>query len=186
MALSSLPISSVARPMKLTISPTSACPRTCRIVPSTTMEITAIVLAARVITLTTAHQVRTGNWCWITRCTMSPNSLVSAARRVKLCTTITFAKASCAVPASSNWYCWARRCPASVLRTTRMVTAQNSNTSTIRLIASRQLRNSVSGSSTSTVMKVDSWSRKKLSQSQNIASAPDSMVLIMRPECDSP
>ena len=49
MAPSSRPISSVANPMKLTISPTLAWPRTCSTVPSTTMAITARVLAARVM-----------------------------------------------------------------------------------------------------------------------------------------
>jgi len=42
--------------MKLTISPTPAWPRRCSTVPTTTTTMTAMVLAARVITLATAHQ----------------------------------------------------------------------------------------------------------------------------------
>ena len=59
-ACSSRPISSVAKPMKLTISPTLALP--CRLsqVPSTKMAMTVMVEAARVSTLTTAHRFSTG------------------------------------------------------------------------------------------------------------------------------
>ena len=38
----------------------------CNQVPTTTIEITASVLDARVITFTSAHQLSTGNWCLIT------------------------------------------------------------------------------------------------------------------------
>ena len=115
----------------------------------TTMAITAKVLAALVSTLTTAHQFSTGNWLAMTFWMISPNSRVSEERRPKLCTTVTLASASWAVPARVNCHCSARRCPASVRRITNMVRAQNSTTSTISEIARRQLRKSVSGSSTS-------------------------------------
>jgi hypothetical protein len=60
-AVSRRPISSIAKPMKLTISPTLAMPCMCSQVPTTTIAITASVLDARVITLTSAHQFSTGN-----------------------------------------------------------------------------------------------------------------------------
>ena len=60
------PISKVANPMNETISPTPASPSKCRNVPMMTSEMTAIVLAARVETLTSAHQFNTGNCVWIT------------------------------------------------------------------------------------------------------------------------
>ncbi len=55
------PISSVAKPMKETISPTLAWPRTCSTVPRTKMAMTQMVDAARVSTETIAHQFSTGN-----------------------------------------------------------------------------------------------------------------------------
>jgi len=122
-ALSSRPMSSVANPMKETISPTSARPARCSRVPSTTMLMTAMVLAARVSTLTTAHQFSTGNWCAITCCAMSPNSRVSAASRVKDCTTVTLASASCAVLARLELNVSTRRCASSVERRITVVTA---------------------------------------------------------------
>ena len=48
--------------MKETISPTVALPSRCSRVPSTKIEMTVTVLAARVSTDTTAHQFSTGNW----------------------------------------------------------------------------------------------------------------------------
>jgi hypothetical protein len=71
-------------------------------------------------------------------------------------------------------------------RTTNTVSTQNSTTSTISALARRQLMNTVSGSSTRVAMKVANCSRKKLSHTQNMASAPDSMVFISRPDCASP
>ena len=145
-----------------------------------------MVLAARVITLTTAHQFNTGNWLRITCCTISPKMRVSAASRVKLCTTITLARASCAVPARAVWKPCARRWPSSVFRITNIVRTQLIATNAISDNASCQLRKSVSGSSTAVAMIVESCSLKKLSQRPNIASVPESIVFIIRPECASP
>ncbi len=89
--------------MKLTISPTLALPSRCSKVPVTTIAITASVLAPRVSTLTTAHQFSTGNWWRIRSSTICPKIRLSAASRVKLCTTMTFESASCAVPARAEW-----------------------------------------------------------------------------------
>ncbi len=88
--------------MKLTISPTLAWPCICSQAPTRTMVITAIVLAARVITFTSAHQFSTGNCRRISASAMSPNCRTSADSRVKDCTTRTLASASCAVPASEE------------------------------------------------------------------------------------
>ena len=150
------------------------------------MVITATVLEARVITLTSAHQFSTGNWLRISSRAMSPNIRSSSCSRLNDCTTITFDSASCAVPASAELCPSTRRCPASVLRTTIEVTVRNRQTSTISTSASRQFRNRVSGSSTTTDSTVESWSRKNTSQVPNNASVPVSMVLITRPECASP
>ncbi len=88
------------------------------------MLMTATVLAARVSTFTTAHQVRTGNWVAISCAAMSPNSRVSARSRVKDCTTMTFASASCAVPAKVELNASTRRCAASVERMISVVTTR--------------------------------------------------------------
>ena len=61
-AVSRRPISSMAKPMKLTISPTLAMPL--HVQPGADhhdVMITASVLEARVMTLTSAHQFSTGN-----------------------------------------------------------------------------------------------------------------------------
>ena len=60
-AVSRRPISSMAKPMKLTISPTLARPFMCSQVPTTTIVMIASVLDARVMTFTSAHQFSTGN-----------------------------------------------------------------------------------------------------------------------------
>ena len=74
----------------------------CSQAPTVTMVITASVLAARVITLTSAHQFSTGNWWRISASAISPNCFTSADRRVKDCTTMTLVSASCAVPARAE------------------------------------------------------------------------------------
>ncbi len=149
MADSSRLISRLAKPMKVTISATEACPFTCSTVPMITITITAMVEAPRVSTLTTAHQLSTGNWCAITWSAIWPKRRRSAASRVKDCTTITLASASCAVLARLDWKNSAFAWPSSVRWVTSTVTAQNSSTSAISTRESCQLSSSVSGSSTS-------------------------------------
>ena len=77
---------------------------------------------------------------------MSPNIRVSARSRVKDCTTITLASASCAVPARLELQVSTWRCPSSVCWITSVVTVENTITSTISVSASFQLSKMVSGS----------------------------------------
>ena len=185
-APSSRAISSVAKPMKETMSPTVALPCRCSTVPSMKMQITVMVAAARVSTATTAHQFSTGNCRSSTWPTISWNSRASDCRREKDCTTITLESASCALPASCVCSCSTWPCATWVLRITQVETIANSTTSTISSRPSRQFRNRVSGSSTRAPMKVIRCSRKKDSQRPNRLSDPSSMIFISRPDCVSP
>ena len=179
-------ISRVAKPMKDTISPTVASPRTCSQVPRTKIAITVNVADARVSTATTAHQFSTGNCRSSSWRVISPNIRASEPRREKDWTTTTLDSASCTLPAS--WVCSASTCPCAawVLRITQAETIANSTTSPISSRPRRQLRNSVSGSSTTAPMKVIRCSRKKDSHRPNRLSDPISMILINRPDCVSP
>ena len=185
-AASSLPISRLAKPMKLTISPTVALPSRCSTVPSTKIEIVVMVLAARVITETSAHQLSTGNWWSSTWRTMSPNIRASLFSRVKDCTTTTLDSASWALPASWVWKRSTWPCAVSVFRMISPVSTENSTTSPTSSRPIRQFIARVSGISTTAAMKVDMWSRKKLSHMLKRLSEPDSITFISRPDCTSP
>ena len=152
----------------------------------TTIAMTVMVAEARVSTLTSAHQLSTGNWLEISSCTISPKRRLSAESRVKDCTTITLVSASCAVPARFEWYCSTRRCAVSVLRMTSTAKMQNRTTSVMSAIESCQFISSVMGSSTRVQMKVESCSRKNSSQTANRLSAPVIIDFMSRPECASP
>jgi hypothetical protein len=88
------PISMVAMPMKLTISPTLARPRRCSQVPIRNMAVTVVVAAARVATEAKAHQERTG-FCACSSWWMMPlRARDSASMRVKDWITGTLPRAS--------------------------------------------------------------------------------------------
>ena len=102
-AWSMRPISCVARPMKVTISPTVARSCRCSQVPSAKVAISVTVELAPDSTVSSAHQFSTGN-CAASSWSMALRSLrVSAASLTKLWTSVTLPSASPACSASAEW-----------------------------------------------------------------------------------
>ncbi len=95
------PMRWVANPMKATISPTLASPCRFSQAPSAKMLMTVTVAAAPCRTLTTAHQLRTGNWAESRRSITSRIIRISADSRTKLCTSATLPMVSPARSASA-------------------------------------------------------------------------------------
>ena len=101
-ACSSRMISMPAKLMKVTISPIVARPCTCSQVPIRKIASSVSVVAARVITVTTAHQDSTGICAASSRSTAFRSAVTSASTRAKLCTSATLPSASDARSARSE------------------------------------------------------------------------------------
>ena len=102
-AWSMRPISWVARPMKVTISPTVARSCRCSQVPSAKIAISVMVELAPDSTVSSAHQLSTGNWAAISWSMAARSLRASAASRTKLCTRTMLPSASPACSASAEW-----------------------------------------------------------------------------------
>ncbi|MGY3342135.1 hypothetical protein ACVWYK_000904 [Bradyrhizobium sp. USDA 4470] len=179
---SSFWISSVAKLTNITISPTELRPCPCSAMPSVKIASTVMVVEARVITVTSAHQDSTGICAASSWSATERSPCTSDSTRTKLCTSATFPSASDA-RAESSLYCSSTAiCMPKVLRTTKVVNAVKTMHSTKRRIASRQFRYSDNGSSTTTDRIAAKCSRKKPSQSRHSASVPLSITFINRPE----
>ena len=99
---SSLAISMVAKFTNITISPMVARPCACRMMPTTKIARTVMVVEARVITVTIAHQDSTGICAESSRWATLRRSCTSASMRTKLCTSATLPSASDARSARSE------------------------------------------------------------------------------------
>ena len=111
-AWSKRPISWLARPMKVTISPTVARSFRCSQVPSAKVAISVTVELAPDKTVSSAHQLSTGN-CAAISWSMTPRSRrVSADSLTKLWTSVTLPSASPACSASAECCASTRACAA--------------------------------------------------------------------------
>ena len=141
----------------------------------------ATVLAARLMTVTPAHQPRTGSWWRSTSPARRPNWAASRGAMSKLRISAALPSTSPVWVASAVCASSARRCPDSVRRIVSDTMAANTSASAARTAPSGGLIQMATGSSPSRISPVVRWSRNRPSHSPNSSSVPVHSVLMRLP-----